>query len=72
MNSKHIVHQDIKPDNILLSTKDKVAKINDFGISVIVDPNSNYDYVYNGPINTNLITPEHILWRPISSKTDSF
>ena len=38
MHSNMILHRDLKPDNIFLSTKGKL-KIGDFGISRIFNPN---------------------------------
>jgi len=36
LHKKKIIHRDIKPRNILLNYKDKVMKICDFGISILV------------------------------------
>lgn len=37
---KHIIHRDLKPSNLLIS-KDKSIKISDFGVSLILENNSN-------------------------------
>ena len=41
LHKKRIIHRDIKPKNILLNYKDKIMKICDFGISVLVKYNEN-------------------------------
>ena len=41
LHKKRIIHRDIKPKTILLNYKDKIMKICDFGISVLVKYNEN-------------------------------
>ena len=40
LHSKDIVHKDIKPENIMLSNPSVLAKLTDFGISKVIDPDT--------------------------------
>jgi [calcium/calmodulin-dependent protein kinase] kinase len=56
-NARNIVHHDIKPENILVTSED-VAKISDFGISAKL-VNNESDQIYNHEWGTkNYLPPE--------------
>jgi serine/threonine protein kinase len=44
MNSKGIMHRDIKPTNIMVTKDNQQVKIIDFGMGEFYNPNSAYNF----------------------------
>ncbi|MBP7865273.1 MAG: protein kinase [Acidobacteria bacterium] len=66
----HVVHQDIKPANIML-TDDKIVKLMDFGIASMKDelPDHSVDIVMGTP---KYISPEQLQGRPADERSDIY
>jgi len=67
IHSKNIIHKDIKPDNLFLTTNKKI-KIGDFGISRQLHSSRDYARTCNGPIN--YMAPEEIRNPSYNTKVD--
>jgi serine/threonine protein kinase len=46
LKQQRVIHRDIKPDNIL-DTQNFAIKIIDFGLSRLIPPNSEIEYLFN-------------------------
>lgn len=69
-HENHVIHRDIKPGNILISTRGD-AKISDFGIAVIGEPSDlNSSAEVTG--SASYASPEQLRNGPITPQTDLF
>ncbi|KAL3721515.1 hypothetical protein ACJRO7_033935 [Eucalyptus globulus] len=69
LHSYHMVHRDLKPQNILLSgsEEDKVLKVADFGLSRTLQPGCTTDIVCGSPL---YMAPEVLLFQKYDDKVD--
>ena len=68
IHDKGIVHGDLKPQNILLTTTNYDMKLTDFGISRILTKNYSFCYEHSGTLP--YCSPEVIRGEPYNQKTD--
>jgi serine/threonine protein kinase len=68
-NKSKLVHRDIKPDNIML-TSEGVAKLMDLGLSRIEEETEETSEIING--TPHYISPEQILGQPLDIRSDFY
>ncbi len=66
-----IIHQDIKPDNVLINKSNQV-KLLDFGISKITDGSGLNTRTINRALTPGYASPEQLLGKPISVSSDVY
>lgn len=67
IHSHHILHRDLKTQNIMLDRTQKVVKIGDFGISKVLSSKSKANTVVGTPC---YISPELCEGKPYDEKSD--
>jgi len=79
-HSNLIVHRDIKPGNILVTTEGRVMLL-DFGIAKLLNTQATTDVTGNGPAMTEFVgtaltldyaSPEQVADQPVSTRTDIY
>ena len=70
-HANHIVHRDIKPHNIII-TKDKVAKVTDFGIAKAVSNSTINAFGSNTMGSVHYFSPEHARGGYTDEKSDIY
>jgi eukaryotic-like serine/threonine-protein kinase len=68
-HSRNVIHRDIKPANLML-TRDQRIKITDFGIAVMVQPNTSTDLQVMG--TPSYMSPEQTKGLNLTERTDFF
>ncbi|CAL8107329.1 unnamed protein product [Calicophoron daubneyi] len=69
LGSRNIIHRDLAARNILLSV-DWVCKISDFGLSKLLDPNTEYYLRDRGALPMKWLAPEVLNTKKFSRKSD--
>ncbi|RMX45094.1 hypothetical protein pdam_00014025 [Pocillopora damicornis] len=68
IHNRHIVHLDIKPENIVLNNKkEKKVKLIDFGLARIIPPGDVVKAIIGTP---EFVAPEVISYEPVGTPTD--
>ncbi|XP_077972047.1 uncharacterized protein LOC144427161 [Styela clava] len=73
IHDKHVVHNDLKSDNVFLSLDQEVIKIGDFGISEVIESKTQTVYTRKGLGTDGYRPPESFVSGfPTSQKTDIY
>lgn len=63
-----VIHQDLKPDNLLLS-REGIIKIIDFGLACLIDKQVDSDYIVGTPV---YMSPEQKRGEPLTPQSDIY
>ena len=69
-HGEHVVHRDIKPDNLILDTATESLKITDFGVAKLVDAERTQTGIVLG--TPSYMSPEQARGEPVTGSSDLF